>query len=52
MSRISCDTCGTRNSVDTYRYNGNEWNICPACEVTAELAGEAYLADLAEGEVA
>ena len=47
---MKCDTCDTVQGVNTYTHEGNEWNICPKCEETAEMAGEAYIAEIREAE--
>lgn len=45
-----CDYCGTTDSVDTYTHETMTINTCLKCEVMAEMAGEAYIAELREAE--
>jgi len=45
-----CDYCGTTDSVDTYTHDTMTINTCLKCEVMAEMAGEAYIAELREAE--
>ena len=47
---IKCDYCGTTEDVDTYSHEAMVINTCLKCEVMAEMAGEAYVAELREAE--
>jgi hypothetical protein len=47
---IKCDYCGTTEDVDTYSHEAMVINTCLKCEVNAEMAGEAYVAELREAE--